>query len=197
LFRTDGVVVGHWGLRDDARVTVHAFVDESQRSRRYLVAAAIVRPARLDPVRRTMRSLLLPGQRELHFHNEKEARQRTLADAIARLPVEVSIYTKSSVTRNDEPAREACVRRLAEDLADRQAHRLVIDSRQERDKLDKRAIRAVLLQHPHGADLVYEHVESAQECLLWIADAVGWCYGAGAHWRRRVDPVITNVANLD
>jgi hypothetical protein len=178
-------------------VTVHAFVDESKRSQRYLMAVAIVRPARLDLLRRAMRTLLLPGQRELHFHNEKETRQRTLADAIARLPVEVSIYTTSSATRNDEPAREACVRQLAEDLADRQAHRLVIDSRQERDKLDKRTIRTVLLHHAHGADLVYEHVESPQECLLWIADAVAWCYGAGGHWRRRVDPVITNVTSLD
>jgi hypothetical protein len=178
-------------------VTVHAFVDESKRSQRYLMAAAIVRPAHLDPVRRAIRTLLLPGQRELHFHNEKQPRQRMLADAIARLPIEVSIYTTSAASRNEEPAREACVRRLAGDLADRHAHRLVLDSRQERDKLDKRTIRTVLLHHAYGADLVYEHVESPQECLLWIADAAGWCYGAGGQWRRRIDPVITNVTTLE
>lgn len=179
-------------------MTVHAFVDESERGRLYLVCVVLARPAQLGPLRRSMRDLLLPGQRELHFHSEKPQRRRALADAIARLPVEVSIYTKTCRTRNDEPAREACLTRMTEDLLARGARRLVIDSRRERDRLDRRTIRAVLLEHPAGgSELVYEHVDSGSESLLWIADAVGWCYGAGGPWRHRVDPVVTAVIDLD
>jgi hypothetical protein len=52
-------------------MTVHAFVDESRRNSTYYVAAAIAVPAQLTRTRRTMRSLLLPGQREIHFYKER------------------------------------------------------------------------------------------------------------------------------
>ena len=57
-------------------MTVHAFVDESRHGSRYFVAAAIARPQNLRPLRRDLRSLLLPGQRELHFKKEKEPRRQ-------------------------------------------------------------------------------------------------------------------------
>jgi hypothetical protein len=76
-------------------VPVHAFVDESARNGRYLIAAAIVDPANVRQLRRSMCQLLLPGQRELHFKQKKPARRRFLADAIARFDVEVHIYSHS------------------------------------------------------------------------------------------------------
>jgi hypothetical protein len=39
-------------------------------------------------------------------------------------------------------------------------------------------------------------VDSTTESLLWIADSVAWCFGAGGEWRKRVDP-ITSVVDLD
>lgn len=97
-------------------MSVHAFVDESQRNRRYLLAAALVEPVSLRQLRKDMRALLLPGQRELHFHKEKEARKRKVADAVARMSLAARIYTRARVDRSDEPARAECLRRLTVDL---------------------------------------------------------------------------------
>jgi hypothetical protein len=58
-------------------------------------------------------------------------------------------------------------------------------------------MRRVLGPHPSGSELVYEHVDSTSESLLWIADVVGWCFGAGAEWRKRVDPVVTREVDVD
>jgi hypothetical protein len=83
------------------------------------------------------------------------------------------------------------------DLLARQAHRLVIDSRNEQDIYDERTLRRLLGSHPSASRLVYEHVDSTSACLLWIADVVAWCYGAGQDWRKRVDPIVHTVVDVD
>ncbi|OLF04246.1 hypothetical protein BLA60_41675 [Actinophytocola xinjiangensis] len=176
-------------------MTVHAFVDESARPPRYLVTAAIVEPANVRQLRQAMRGLLRPGQRELHFYKEKPVHRRHLADTIARLPVEVTIYIRSW-HRDNEPARQVCLARLVGDLVARQAHRLVIDSRNEQDIHDERTLRRFLGPYPSGSKLVYEHLDSTSESLLWIADIAGWCFGAGAEWRKRIDPIVAGVVDL-
>jgi hypothetical protein len=180
---------------NDGPVTVHAFVDESARPPQYLIAAAIVEPSRVRLLRQSMRALLMQGQRELHFKKEKPIRRRALADAVARLPVEVCVYSRSC-QRFDEPARQACFAQLVNDLLARQAHRLVIDSRCEQDIHDERTLRRLLGSEPSASRLVYEHVDSTSESLLWIADIVAWCYGAGREWRKRIDPIVSTVVDL-
>ncbi|GAB3468341.1 DUF3800 domain-containing protein [Actinophytocola sediminis] len=177
-------------------MTVHAFVDESARPPRYLITAAIVEPANVRRLRQALRALLRPGQRELHFYKERPAHRRQLADTIARLPVEVTVYLRTW-HRDYEPARQDCLARLVGDLLSRQAHRLVIDSRNEQDIYDERTLRRFLGPHPSGSELVYEHVDSTSEALLWIADIAGWCYGAGGEWRKRIDPVVSRVVDVD
>lgn len=180
---------------NDGRVTVHAFVDESARPPQYLIAAAIVEPSRVRLLRQSMRGLLMQGQRELHFKKEKPIRRRALADAVARLPVEVCVYSRSW-QRHDEPARQACMTQLVQDLLSRGAHRLVIDTRNVRDAHDERTLRSALGPLPSESRLVYEHVDSTSESLLWIADIAAWCCGAGREWRKRIDPVVSGVVDL-
>lgn len=180
---------------NDGPVTVHAFVDESARPPQYLIAAAIVEPSRVRLLRQSMRALLMPGQRELHFKKEKPIRRRALADAVARLPVEVCLYSQSW-QRHDEPARQACMAQLVSDLLARGAQRLVIDTCNVRDAHDERTLRGALGPLPSESQLVYEHVDSTSESLLWIADIAAWCFGAGREWRKRIDPVVSTVVDL-
>ncbi|HEU5475867.1 MAG TPA: hypothetical protein VFV67_34960 [Actinophytocola sp.] len=177
-------------------MTVHAFADESRRGSTYLIAVALTEPGELRQLRRNLRSLLLCGQTEVHFHNEKEPRRRALANAIARLPVAVRIYTRSC-GRQDEPARQDCLAQVIRDLLDRSAHRLVLDSRSHRDTHDEATIRRVIAQHPHPVPLVYEHVGSTSEAMLWIPDAVAWCFARGGQWRTRIGNLIDAVNDLD
>lgn len=175
---------------------VHVFVDESQRGHLYLVAAAIIEPAAVSELRKQVRSLLLPGQRELHFKKEKPERRRMLADRVARWPIAIAVYTRS-YHRNPEPARQACLRRLVGDLVERQAGRLVIDSREEQDRSDQQTIQQALRRHPGQYLLTWEHTESTGELLLALPDLAAWCYGAGGEWRKRIEPILVDVIGLD
>lgn len=178
-------------------VTVHAFVDESARGQTYIVCAAIVDPGNLRPVRQQLRGLLLPGQRELHFKFEKVGRQRMIADRIAALPVSVQVYVARCARKQQEAARQRCLELLVRDLLVRRAQYLVLDSRGHRDTVDQLTLYRALGSKPASTDLTYDHQDSVAECLIWIADTVAWCYGAGGDWRRRVEPVITAVTQVD
>ncbi|HCT78763.1 MAG TPA: hypothetical protein DGT23_19820 [Micromonosporaceae bacterium] len=161
-----------------------------------MIAAALAQPSDLRLLRRELRGLLLPGQRELHVKREKEPRQRQLAGSISRLPVEVHVYSRTC-ERQEEHARQACIERLACDLLGRGAQRLVLDSRAELDRNDKTTISAAALQHPPHTRFAYVHVDSNSESLLWVADTVAWCVGAGGQWRRRIDSIVGAVIDLD
>ncbi len=77
------------------------------------------------------------------------------------------------------------------------AQRLVLEGRGHReDLMDRRAIRDVLGPRPSSAGLVYEHLRSHEEPLLWVPDAVAWCHGADGEWRRRVVQIIDAVIDV-
>ncbi len=48
-----------------------------------------------------------------------------------------------------------------------------------------------------GRTLAYEHRRAYEEPLLWAADAMAWCYGAGGEWRRRIAPTLDKAVRLD
>ncbi|MGH3931634.1 MAG: hypothetical protein ACRDTF_16870 [Pseudonocardiaceae bacterium] len=153
-------------------MSTHAFVDESVRGRRYLVSAALVDPSDLTRLRKELRALLLPEQRELHFQKEKPQRRRRLADQIVATGATITVYT-ACCDNGDETARQRCLEQLARDLTTAGAHRLVLDGREGRDILDARTLRTVLGTQPSRGGLTYEHLDSTQEPLLWISDGLG------------------------
>jgi hypothetical protein len=169
-------------------------MDESERDRRYLLCAAIVEQTHVSTLRGQLTSLLMPGQRELHFKQEKPPRRRLLADRIAKLPVAVRIYQTPYTPRTDEIARQSCLELAVAELLKMGAHRLVIDTRAERDRFDGRTIRQQL--HDPHSNFSYAHNDSGSEPLCWIADPTAWCFGAGGDWRRRVMPIIDDVIEL-
>ncbi|MTD55004.1 hypothetical protein [Amycolatopsis pithecellobii] len=177
-------------------MSVHAFVDESGRDSSYIVCVSIVDPAQLGPARRQLSSLLLPGQRELHFKKEKPRRRRLLADRIAALPTTSWIYATSCTPKTAEQDRQRCLAEAVRDLLAIGARRVVIDSRQEQDRHDEATIYEGLGGRPSETGVVYEHHESTSTPLLWIPDAVAWCYGAGGDWRRRIESAVAKVAKV-
>ncbi|GAA0226817.1 hypothetical protein GCM10010492_26360 [Saccharothrix mutabilis subsp. mutabilis] len=177
-------------------MTVHAFVDESRRQDTYYLAAAIIRPRDLAQLRARLRGMLFPGQRELHFYREKPTRRRAILSQVAGFGVAARIYG-ASCRRGEEIARQECLTRLTGDLVDLGAHRLVLDSREVRDELDRSTISRALVKRPDSGGLVYEHMNSTSDPLLWIADIAVWCHGAGGDWARRAAPLIGPVTRLD
>ena len=138
----------------------------------------------------------MPGQRELHFKQEKSPRRRVVADKIAKLPVTVRIYQTTYAPKTDELARQECLELAVTDLLKMGAHRLVIDSRREQDRFDANTIRNQMHNRPVECNFSYDHNDSKLEPLCWIADTAGWCFGAGGDWRRRIMPIIEDVIEL-
>ncbi len=171
-------------------MSVHAFVDESQRGP-YLVSAVLIDPRELAETRTRLRAMLLSGQRRLHFAQERPSRRRSLLSAMSGLSVRVRLYES---TEKEEIARQLSMARLLADLVAMRGQRVVIESREA--SLDLRERRQIAMAVQAGtapASLVYNHLRAHEEPLLWVADAVAWAYGARVEWRPRVAGLIDHV----
>ncbi|WP_436492800.1 hypothetical protein [Actinokineospora sp. HUAS TT18] len=176
-------------------MSLHVFVDESRRRSNYLIAAAYLDPGQLHPARTLLRSLLMPGQRELHFKKETPRRRKAVLSRMADAGLRCWIYT-ADCSDGLEAARQDCLAALSASLIEVDASRMVLDSRDDRDRIDVATIRRVLGKVARESGLSYEHLCSHQEELLWIADAVAWAFGAGGDWARRVGGIVTGVVEV-
>ena len=131
----------------------------------------------------------------LHFVKEREARKGQLLSTVTDLSVRVSLYDASRV-RDPKAARRACLEQIVADLAELPAHRLVIEQDDSLLRSDQEALyRAVRASGVEG-QLVYEHLSPRTEPLLWIPDAVAWCWAKGGVWKDRVLPLVDEVRTL-
>lgn len=169
---------------------LYAYVDESIRGGRYLLCVVVVDPMRAGQLRRTVRHLLLPGQRKLHFKKESPRRRRELLVALAELEVDATVYECSSrMGREQGVARSLCMARVVRDLQDRGvAVALLIESRDGLDADDRTTIRSVRRAAP---PLSFEHLLPNEDPLLWLPDCFAWPVGARGDWLRRARPLLT------
>jgi hypothetical protein len=171
----------------------HVFVDESKRGS-YYVAAAAVAPARASETQRSIRQLTRPGQRRIHFKSENDSSRRSLLSAMCGLDVRVQLYIVRGEA--DKVARTMCLQALVSDLAESGAARLTIERDASLIQADRRTIREALHVHDYATALTYEHVAPADNALLWVSDAVAWCYQAGGDWMRRAGPLVSGEKRL-
>lgn len=165
----------------------HVFIDESQRGRTYYVAAAVVPPDNLGVARKERRGLLRPGMRRLHTSNEKDGLKRAILAALEVAGLDGWIY---SCQAKPTVARPACIRAVVLDAVSVDAARSVIENLSGA-RADRQLIRQVLNATHQPEPLRYEHIDPHEDPLLRAADAIAWAFGAGGHWRARVDPLIT------
>jgi hypothetical protein len=172
----------------------HVFVDESKQ-RGYLMVAATVEPANLAATRQAIRELIMPRQRRIHFKGEGNSRRDKILDAIVSLNVVASVYVADR-RHGDTYARDRCLIRLVNDLAEIRATRLVL----EPDDSVVKADQALLYKHVQStglADLLrYEHLRAHEECLLALPDAIAWCWARGGHWRSRIHGLVCGVHHV-
>lgn len=162
-------------------MTFHAFVDESFAGS-YMVAAAVVPVGDVNAHRAVLRGVLQPGQRRIHFKDERPARKDLVLSAIDTLDVSAVVY----VTKNDRQARGACLARMVPDLAAAGVTRLVLERDDSLLTFDQRTLDA--LKREHCPDLYYDHQRAHNDLLLCLPDAIAWCWAKGARWRQRVAP---------
>lgn len=173
----------------------HLFLDESKH-RRYIVAVAVVPAAQVSATRKAVQALAMPGQARVHFQTESAARRRVILAALVVRGVRVRIYDAGSRGGGEAPARRSCLAAVVEDAAATGAHMLVLELDDSWLQWDN----GQLLELRRAAECVdhlrYEHHRSSAEPLLWIADAVAWCWARGGEWHRLVRPLIEDVREV-
>lgn len=172
---------------------MHVFVDESRRRSTYLLASVRVTPAHLTSVRKVVRGALLGSQRRIHFVDERVGRRRQLLDLFCGLPFDAVAYRSVHASTRREPAvRSSLLVAMVDDIVGEGAARLVLESREGRDELDRRVIRQRLLSRADSA-LAYEHLRPTEDPILWVADAFAWVAGAGGDWPGRCGDILRVV----
>ena len=173
----------------------HVFVDETKH-RGYLLVAGVVVLSDLDSVRRKLRGLVLPGQRRLHMKDENDQRRRSIATAIALSGVTATIYDAGRRYRNERERRAACLHALIIDAADRGDTMLVLEQDDTLLSWDNQRLIEFTREAGCRETLRYEHRRAADELLLAVPDAIAWCWAKGGDWRRRIQPVVTDVREV-
>ncbi len=170
----------------------HIFVDETKH-RDYLLVAGVVIPGDLDPIRKAVRGLVLPGQRRLHINAENDSRRRAIAAMIVDNAIQATIYDAGRRYSTERDRRAACLHALVGDAARRGDVMLILEQDDTLVSWDNRH----LIDYTRAAGcrdtLRYEHRRAAAEQVLAVPDAIAWCWAKGGDWRRRVAPVVTDV----
>ncbi len=167
-----------------------AFSDESERADRMLLGVLFVETQAVSGARRSLRGLLLPGQRRVHTAKESPRRRLEVLGLVARLEAESVVFVvrrPSGVRRVD--ARGSLLRAAAAEVMERRAVAWLLDRQDPAQAARDRQVidRAI---HAHPSPVVYDHRTSEGEPLLWAVDALVWAAGAGGEWRRRISAVV-------
>lgn len=172
----------------------HIFADESKRSS-FVLVAAVISPDDLGKMRQLVSSLRLPQQRRLHFVGERDSRRQQILQAFVAAGVQTVIYNGAGF-RDEKVARDAALARLTADAIRMRAHRLVLELDDSVAAKDRSVIREQLIKAGRPHCLLYEHRRAHQECLLSIPDAIAWSWSKAGPWRKRIEPLITEVIAL-
>lgn len=170
----------------------HVFVDESKQ-RDYLLVAAVVMPSDLAEARRSLRSLVMPGQRRLHMKKESDARRRAIIDAITATGAAAIIYNAGRPGRHELDAREVCLRAVVTDVAAAGHRMLIIEQDDSLLWWDRQRLIEITRAVGCRTTLRYEHRRAEQDMLLAVPDAISWCWAKGGQWHDRVRPLVTEV----
>lgn len=174
----------------ERRVTPYAWFIDETKSGGFAMVVISVPVGSVDAVRRSMRTLLRPGQRSLHFTKERPETRRQALDIITAMELEATVY----VCKRGRNAREIAVRAIARAGTESRPQRIVFERDESVVTHDRRWLHEEI-----GAKLPeveYSHMAKHEEPLLWIADAVAWCRQKGGPWSARVDGLITRVVNV-
>lgn len=170
----------------------HIFVDETKH-RSYLLVAAVVLPADLEPMRRMVRALVLPGQRRVHMKKEGVSRKRRIADAVVASGVRAVIFDAGQAYPTELGAREACLRAVVSYAAEAGMTRLVLERDDSLLAWDSQRLVEITRAVGCRDTLHYEHAHAGNEGLLALPDAIAWCWAKGGDWRRRITPSVAGV----
>lgn len=176
-------------------MTAHLFVDESKEGTYLLVVASVV-PEELAALCKEMRGHLRPGQRSVHFSKEANGSKTAFLRAIEASSITAVVY-RAPIRRDEMAAREACLRAVARAARHSGARMIVIDRDDSVIVHDRRWLFQELGGDESSAEVRYEHRHRHEDPLLWVPDAVAWCWHRGGIWPGRLQGTVSDVIDVD
>lgn len=84
----------------------------------------------------------------------------------------------------------ACLSSIVQVHGSRGPFNLLLDRDRSVERFDRQ--RLVELRHAQGGRSLglYRHVEPRDEPLIWIPDAIAWCYCRGGAWRESALKIV-------
>ncbi|WP_223586986.1 hypothetical protein [Microbacterium sp. OVT16B] len=162
------------------------YVDESK-ARGYYVVATATAIGHVQTSERALRDLLKPGQRRIHFKSESDSRRRQILSHMCALEVRASVWIVKQ--RSDREARPLSLGALPEEAVRAGVAQLIIERDESLERADRRLI-ADAIRRAGSPEMQYRHVAPHEHPLLWVSDAVAWCFSNGGDWVRRVDAIV-------
>jgi hypothetical protein len=159
---------------------VHVFVDETK-GRGLLMAAALCPADDVAVNRKALRALLLPGQERLHFNHERVPHRKKIVQLISEFHLVVDIY---QVGKDNPRNRQLCLEAIVRDHST--AERLVVERDESTFDRDGKTLNAATHRFGCHGRLRWELLAPKADPLLWVPDAVAWCWMRGGDWRRAV-----------
>lgn len=160
----------------------HVFADESKQGN-YLFGVSSFAISDMQDARKTLRSMVMPGQRSIHFGNESEKRRHHLIDQILRLNVGLGIIDTNE--RNAKLGRDKGLEILVSLAISQEAVMLVVEKDESAFLSDAQLLKK-LIGRRDDCDLRFGISTRHEEPLLWVSDAIAWCYQRGGLFRRKL-----------
>ncbi|TWS26663.1 hypothetical protein FK268_01365 [Tsukamurella sputi] len=151
------------------------------------MVVVVVAPSTLPTLRKELNALRMRGQRRIHFAKESPSRRRSIAAAIAGMPVAATAFDARGI-RDARAARERALRAVVADLDAQSVARLIIEQDDSLVAADRRTLFRATRATRSG--LEYLHVRPASEPMLWIPDAIAWSIARGGDSARRIAAVV-------
>lgn len=164
----------------------HIYVDESKARGHFLVATASSASA-VSVSDKSLRTLLKPGQRRIHFKSESDARRRSILSRMVELDVRASVWVAKG--KREKEARDLCIESMSVEACRSRIRTITVERDDSLVGADRRIISRVLAREGVRG-IRYDHSAPQDYPLLWISDAVAWCHSRGGDWTRRVQPLV-------
>jgi hypothetical protein len=160
----------------------HVFADESKHGN-YLFGVASFAVGDMAEARKALRAMVMPGQRSLHFGNESDKRRHHLIGQILRLEVEVAII--DTCEQDAKHGRAKGLEELVRLSVNQNAVMLVVERDETTYLADTQLLRKLISEV--GDDVLrFGVIPRHEEPLLWVSDAIAWCYQRGGIFRRKL-----------
>jgi hypothetical protein len=165
-----------------------AYIDESQRADRYIMAALAVEHGSAAAVRQQLRLLTPKGIARRHMVKESDPGRRKMLDTFRELPgsdvVVCVVSSKEPVNRRRTKALTALVTELIGGGLDR----LVLDHVDlDQRRRDEQTLARTLHAAGRQGLVTYSHEPAhSTEPMLWVPDAAAWCAGRKDRWRHEL-----------